>query len=72
MKKYNSLYSWEVISSIDKGKKVYCLDRETLDTCLVNNMPIESVFALIKESETEKTRFVFWYEEEVEEQEDNE
>ena len=72
MKNYNSIYNFQVIDKIVKGKKVYCLDRGTLNTCLVNNMPIANVFDLIKESKAEESRFDFWHEEEVEEQEGEE
>lgn len=69
MKEYIPIYRFQVLDHIEKGKKVYCLDRETLDTFLVNNISVASVFKLIEESETEKTRFEFWYKQEVEEQE---
>jgi hypothetical protein len=56
---FKSIYRWNVIDEIAKGKKVYALDRLVLEVFLVNELSVEEAVAMT-ESKEEK-RFEFWY-----------
>ena len=67
MKKYNTIYSFNVIDSIREGKKVYMLDRES---ALVYEAANVKACTLIQAIDDDTYRFEFWVAEETEAQEE--
>lgn len=61
--KYVSIYPWDVINNIKKGRKVYVLDRQVKKVYTVNDATVGDVVAVI--ASKEEDRYEFWYEEEV-------
>lgn len=72
MKTFESVYSFDVLREIKKEKLVYVLDKEEQTVKCVNDMIVDKLAEVLKNSETEKTRYAFWIEKEVEETEENE
>lgn len=70
MKTFEGVYSFDVIREIKKGKLVYVLDKEEQTVKCVNDMIVDKLAEVLKNSETEKTRYMFW--KEVEETENEE
>ena len=69
MKKYKSIYHFEITEKVSEGKTVYYLDRKLHDCGIINNIKVEELTVILKEHKEESTRFDFWIEEETEEKE---
>jgi hypothetical protein len=68
--KYQTLYSFEVLKTIEDGQKVYMLDRKYVVNANVSNLTVEELVEIIKQEKEESTRFQFWTE--IAETEENE
>lgn len=68
--KYQTIYSFEVLTEIESGQRVYMLDRKYAVTANVSNLTVEELVEIIKQEKEESTRFEFWTEIETEENED--
>ena len=68
--KYQTLYSFEVLKTIEDGQKVYMLDRKYVVNANVSNLTVEEFVEVLKQDEKERNRFEFWTEFEEEEQSD--
>ena len=71
MKTYETIYSFEVLETIQEGKLVYLLDRYEQIVMCVNDITVDKLAEVLKNSKTEKKRYEFWIEE-VEETEESE
>ena len=58
--KYQTLYSFEVMSTIEDGQKVYMLDRKYIVCANVSNLTVEEFVEVLKQAEKERNRFEFW------------
>jgi hypothetical protein len=61
MRKYVSIYEFDVVRSITDGKMVYMLDRADNSVESVNDMRVADAVLCISEAEKNRDRFVFWY-----------
>lgn len=65
--KFRHLYAWHVMPQMEKGEKVYVLDRKAREVSVVNDMMVSEAVELIKLADgDESDRFDFWIEEEEE------
>ena len=67
--KYKTIYSFEVMSAIEDGQKVYMLDRKYIVTANVSNLTVGELVEIFKHKDEEPNRFEFWKEIETEEKE---
>lgn len=67
MRKYKSVYPWNVLDEIEAGKKIQLLDKEVGAVIVVNDLPVWNALKWIAAAKESMDRFEFWY---VEEQED--
>lgn len=65
---YETVYAWRVFRLMEKGTKVYCLDREKRVVLTVNDMQVSDAFEIVKLAEKESDRFDFWIEKTEEEE----
>ena len=70
--KFVSVYSFMAFDEVKSGKKVYALDRKLKRVVLVNSLTIEELVAVVNSDKEEPTRYEFWYEEKVTEENENE
>ncbi len=59
--KYKTVYYFCVQDEVEKGAKVYCLDKEDKLVLDVNDMSYENALGLIREAEGNE-RYEFWVE----------
>ena len=71
MKKYLNVYSFQVLEKVKEGKTVYCLDKARNKVLNVEFMELRDFFDMLHDSEDERNygRFIFYY---IEEEEENE
>ena len=66
--KYQTIYSFEVTSTIENGQNVYVLDRKYKEVANVSSLTVNEFIEILKQKEEEHNRFEFWTE--TEENED--
>ena len=59
---YREVYQWRVLSEIDSGATVYCLDRKNKQCYAVNDMFVKGLMKVLSEAEADPERFYFWRE----------
>lgn len=59
---YKTIYHFMVDEEIKKFKTVYCLDKATKETFIVNDMPYASALELLNQAKKDEDRFMFWKE----------
>lgn len=69
MKKYETIYPFEVINKLKEGKEVFVLDRNLKEVRSVGAMSV-GAFVTIQNAQNAEERFEFWIEEEQEETEE--
>ena len=70
---YKTLWEFQVGQFVQQGKTVFCTDRQNRTVYEVNDMPWSAAMKLLAEAKAESdeapcgaaTRFEFWYEQEV-------
>ena len=76
---YRTLWEFQVQDAVQKGKTVFCTDRQNRMVYEINDMPWSAAIKLLADSKAESdeahcgsaTRYEFWYEEETQEVEDD-
>ena len=72
MKKYVSIFWWNVLTEIKNGKKVFLIDKESADVTWIENISAGVFVRILKEVEENDTgRYEFYYIEEKEGAEDD-
>ena len=68
MKKYVTIYPFQVIGEIKEGKSIYCIDREQRDVLPISVMSVNTLFTILKDSEKTENygKYEFYYIEEGE------
>jgi regulator of RNase E activity RraB len=73
MKKYVRVYSFQVISFITEGKKVFCIDKEECTVTMANLLSAGMLLQILEDCKTDGLydRYEFYYVEEGEAEDDN-
>ena len=72
MKKYNTVYAWNLFDEVKNGKKIYAIDRMLVETFDVNSLDVDCFAKLLARAEMDKDRYLFWVIENVIETEEDE
>lgn len=67
MKRFFDIYSFTAMDEARNGKEVYVLDKEEGNVDCINGMIVNEAFAILALAKERPDRFLFWTEEEVEE-----
>ena len=65
--KFEHIYSFQALDSVDGGKKVYVLDKKTRTVANVADMRVGMLTDLLKKAKDDESRFDFWIEKEEKE-----
>ena len=68
MKRFFDIYRFTVMEEVRNGKEVYVLDKEAGEVDCINVMIVKEAFALLALADMHPDRFLFWTEEEVNEE----
>jgi hypothetical protein len=73
MKKYVRVYSFQVISFITEGKKVYCIDKEECTVTMANLLSAGMLLQILEDCKKDDLydRYEFYYVKEGEAEDDN-
>ena len=61
---FEEIYSVQMVDAIKEGKQVYALDRKTKEVLYINGITVFELCEILKS--TEKDRYEFWIEKEIE------
>ncbi len=67
-REYKEVYTFEVVSAIKEGEKVFVLDKQDCSVKLLNDEKISVVFELIAKVSEDKSRYLLWTEKETEDE----
>ncbi len=62
--KYVSVSPFWVIEEIEKGREIHCIDKESKEVFILNDLDVGSAVVTLKDAKAHSDKYDFWYEEE--------